>query len=465
MRRVIQFVLIGLLICCWTWVLYACRKETNQADYKDQFGKENLTLINKDSIDGGGQDFVGLIIEGGLTDPDQIVPPEIDLISIDNIITTPETVNLNCSAVSNNVLLEYLGLNPGILPDNTDPFLFTRGVWIYGGTNADIYPVLGLGLPANQTEFSPYLYCFKDTLLYLILRNPAINDEKIRDQDAILRSLKNLKRLDLQTASIVTIPSVFNDLTELTHLDISRSVSDQSANLRGLGTLKSITLQYLNINYTGVQKIDSLNNYALETLLAKQNGLYAEDNLISFIQSTRQLTKLDLSENSLDGTQLAGILDQISSNIQYLDLSENYSNNNNTYQFTSNHLQNLRYLDLSETKLLGFSDAFYTLKNIEALYLANNDFSLSVLNKITDNIERLTKLRVLDLRNTNIQEISQKICTLGTQNDKVKIYLSSAEKNQILQTWAGGIPTNCYVEFIDTKHVKKSFTDIKTFKR
>jgi Leucine-rich repeat (LRR) protein len=434
MRKYWYFLAIFCLLIILS-IDYSCAKSTYDAKYKDQFSPETQNIY-PNPIDGENDYFGGLRPLGDLngegTENELL---NISLISIENITTQPQIVTFNCNAVTKKTLLARIGLSGNLQPNSSDPDTFTTGVIVYGGTDANLFPVQGIGIDGGD-EFSPYLFCFKTELQYLVVRGSSINNDTFTKQADLLRSLTDLDRLDLEGAALKEFPTLINNFYSLKNLNLSGNEADEKMKLENMSAL-NVGLEKLSINNAQVHFLSGMNCSNLKILYAHKNSLYNDNGLEQFFSECRKLQELDLSGNSLEASQITNLSNNLSSQLKKLDLSNN--NIKNEFFTLSNFLSELNWLNLNNTGLTSFPDFVVNYTKLEDLDLSGNSFTK---NPISSDIKNLTKLKNLYLQGTGIKSIPEELC----KDDKLRIYLSPDELKDVINSnlfWSSPASQQC----------------------
>lgn len=265
--------------------------------------------------------------------------------------------------------------------------------------------------------------CLK-SLTYLNLSNSRF--KYIPD----INSFDKLIHLDLSNNNIYDISNIYK-LTNLTHLDLSKNhIQTFEYEIHLLSSLKVLNLSSNEIDYINFWQIIS---FLLDKFIVFKNiiNLDLSNNnikLISNINILINLTKLNLSNNSLISLEpnfepfnkltklkylnishtYIGYININISTLKYLNLSNSSVNKMPEYL---NKLTKLKYLDISHNNLNKFNDLDVILKSEDIVKLTKLKFlnlSDTNLQIVTEDIIKLTKLRFLDLsKNLNLKDVNK----------------------------------------------------------
>jgi Leucine-rich repeat (LRR) protein len=251
-----------------------------------------------------------------------------------------------------------------------------------------------------------------------------IENFKEKDLRAI-RCFKNINSLIIKNSEIETLEDI-NCFKNLNNLEISNSKVTDFKRINELNGLIKLSLIEVNlfdyqINEINWSKLDNLiylniSNNSIssfsECLKSKNiKILNASNNKITYFTTSSSLESLDLSNNKLVNLELFNL------NLKNLNVS---FNDINSFKLTKN--TSLIDIDLSNNKLkkINFDDE----NKVQILSLSNNKFDESVFNdihicsdlknldlqhnkiKTLENISTLNKLKLLNITDTRISEIS-----------------------------------------------------------
>jgi internalin A len=194
-----------------------------------------------------------------------------------------------------------------------------------------------------------------------------------------LRSLENLRSINLSGNPFAKIPELLLEMKQLESLDLtSIGLTKIPDAIVQLSNLTKLDLSYNQITHIS-EAISQLSN----------------------------LTELDLSYNQI--TQLPEVLCQLS-NLTELDLSDNLITQ---IPDAINKLSNLTWLHFSHNKITEIPDAIGQLSNLTELYLYNNQIT-----EIPEAIGQLSNLTWLNLSNNliKIPEVIGKLSNLTRLN-------------------------------------------------
>ncbi|XP_063400435.1 protein artichoke-like [Mytilus trossulus] len=283
-----------------------------------------------------------------------------------------------------------------------------------------------LRLSDNMIKFLPYtVFTYLTELKSLYLNGNKI---KMLPRD-VLKPLVNLEVLDLSRNNISDFyDATFDHNVNLQELLLNgnRLWKIRPRWFQNLYSLRSLSLRGNAIIHVPAKSFANLFN--LEELLLSANHI--EDIENGAFNNLRDVKSLDLSTNDLSEIRSSYLndLDSLSelflSNnkvvqikngtfdfIRYLkklDLSRNDISIIETGSFSS--MRQLQILDLSYNKMLKFKKGIaYGIENLEEIHLDNNFISgIDDGAFMTSNVERLSKMKLLNLEQNNIKKIDAK---------------------------------------------------------
>ena len=185
--------------------------------------------------------------------------------------------------------------------------------------------------------------------------------------------------------------SLFSNLSDLQFLILSENKleSIEKQFFYGLKNLKYLDLTKNQLKFIFRDSYQEI--YNLENLYLKFNFI---NNLNGSLRILKKLSTLDLSSNKLESFKI----DDILSNISNLDLSFNLLKQ---FEFNQSYLFGLKTLKMSSTNSSLISNIDFKLfLELEELDLSDN------LNINIEMINKLVKLRKLNIRNTNANDCS-----------------------------------------------------------
>ncbi|MBD1827893.1 leucine-rich repeat domain-containing protein [Microcoleus vaginatus GB1-A2] len=264
------------------------------------------------------------------------------------------------------------------------------------------------------------------------LRSIDLSGNPFGTMPEVLLEMKELESLDLTSIGLIEIPEALGQLSNRTHLYLSSNQISKIPEV--IGQLSNLT--HLDLSSNQITSIP-------EALGQQSNltHLYLSNNQISKIPEAlgqlSNLTWLFLSDNQI--TSIPEALGQLS-HLKLLDLMSN--------QITSipealGQLSNLTHLYLFNNQITSIPEALGQLSNLTELYLFNNQITsipealgqlsnltelVLIRNQITsipEALGQLSHLKLLDLSDNQITSISE---ALGQLSNLTRLFLHS---NQI----------------------------------
>jgi Leucine-rich repeat (LRR) protein len=292
---------------------------------------------------------------------------------------------------------------------------------VHGGIVARVNPS-AIGLSPNKTKALVHVALplerhdlrawFSDR--FENLRVLDISDNQLENVPVEIKSLKNLRNLQLHTNRLTMIPEgLFACFTVLTTLNLSHNqISDIPKDIQ-----THTNLQILDVSHNQLQRVFHLDQ------MKKLTHLLLNNNNISWFQ-LRNLhiddrSILELQELYLNSNKLNNVPDQFINDlnhIQVLDLSDNdlitvplrinkinktlvkLMLNKNKIQalpWQLGELWNLTDLDISDNNIHEMPASFWTYDNLRCLNLSNNAF-VSFAENFLENSYRLEHVNVMD---------------------------------------------------------------------
>ncbi|MEG4864172.1 MULTISPECIES: leucine-rich repeat protein [unclassified Microcoleus] len=242
--------------------------------------------------------------------------------------------------------------------------------------------------------------------------NPSLKliiPNQLRTLPEELRSLVNLRSIDLSSNPFGTMPELLLEMKQLESLNLTRI--GLTAIPEDLGKLSNLTRLYLSENQiTAIpEDLGQLSNLTQLNLMSNQITSIPED-----LGQLSNLTELDLHNNQI--TSIPKVIGQLS-NLTRLSLSDN--------QITSipddlGQLSNLTKLVLSYNQITSIPDDLGQLSNLTQLYLTVNQ--ITSIPEDLGQLSNLTRLYLWDNQITSIPE------DLGQLSNLTQLVLSG---NQI----------------------------------
>ncbi|KAJ3599367.1 hypothetical protein NHX12_033330 [Muraenolepis orangiensis] len=232
-----------------------------------------------------------------------------------------------------------------------------------------------------------------------------------------IRLLPGLTTLDLHDNKLTSLPSALGELEQLQQLRLSNNLlSSLPLQMCGLRNLRSLTLQK-NLLELLPEELGQLEG--LTELVLSSNHLKS---LPSGLGGLACLQKLDLSHN-----QLTSLPDSLAK------------------------LTSLKVLDCSNNQLTGVPAGLSEMTNLEQLYLRHNKLRLLPqlcapnLKLESEQLASLSAISILELRENKIQSLPEEITLLSTltrldlTNNDISIDLLSKGTNELLKYLRGRI--------------------------
>ncbi|MGL5064627.1 MAG: COR domain-containing protein, partial [Microcoleus sp.] len=249
---------------------------------------------------------------------------------------------------------------------------------------------------------------------------PKLSTNQLKALPEELRSLENLRSINLSGNPFGTIPELLLEMKQLISLNLSRI--DLKEIPEAIAKLSNLTQLSLNFNQiTDIPEvIGQLFNLTLLSLGSNQisqipNAISQLSNLTSLDLFSNQITQISealtqmssLMELNLRGNQISLIPEVIGqlSNLTHLTLS---SNQITFIPDSVTQLSNLTVLNLYHNQITNIPEAIWQLSNLTQLLLGGNQIS-----QIPDAITQLSNLKDIYLDNNRITEISDAISQLS----------------------------------------------------
>ncbi|MEG4581125.1 leucine-rich repeat domain-containing protein [Microcoleus sp. MON1_C5] len=238
---------------------------------------------------------------------------------------------------------------------------------------------------------------------------PKLITNQLRTLPEELRSLENLRSIDLSGNPFGTMPELLLEMKQLESLNLTRiGLTDIPDAIGQLSNLTQLDLRDNQITSIP-EAIGQLSN--LTQLDLRDNQITSLPEVIGKLSN---LTQLDLSSNQI--ISLPEVIGKLS-NLTHLNLSNN--------QITSlpeviNKLSNLTQLDLSYNQITSIPEVIGKLSNLTQL-----DLSYNQITSIPEVIGKLSNLTQLDLSSNQITSIPE---VIGKLSNLTELYLTS---NQI----------------------------------
>ena len=268
-----------------------------------------------------------------------------------------------------------------------------------------------------------------------------------------LENLTNLESLDLSNNEISDISKLQN-LTKLIYIDLSENQITDITKISYLQNLEEISLRGNNIEnintinglqnlkrlYAGYNKIKSLDimNFPSITEL-NLSGNEIENNDVSKLTNLQTLTNLDLSSNKI--SDITPIMDL--TNLKILDLEYNQISNIDMLT-NKNKLVWLEILDLSGNQISTINNSLELIKLYD-LDLGYNQLSnVAIIEKLSN----LTNLNKLTLSGNQITVINQDVenSTISKLKNLEYLYLSNNNMSDISKiSYLNKIPNLSYL--------------------
>ena len=196
--------------------------------------------------------------------------------------------------------------------------------------------------------------------------------------------LKHIKTLNLSGNAINEIPESIENLSNLTHLDLS--FNDSLIDLpESIGNLSN--LDYLDLSFNGIRNLpESIGN--LSNLTKLDLGFNDTRNLPESIGNLSKLVRLNLSFNQ----NLKNLPESIGNLFNLIHLNSRYNQLENLPNSIGN-LSNLISLDLSNNHLKNLPESIGNLSNLIYLNLRSNK-----LETLPNSIANLSNATSIDLR-------------------------------------------------------------------
>ncbi|MEG4627501.1 COR domain-containing protein [Microcoleus sp. w1-18aA5] len=251
------------------------------------------------------------------------------------------------------------------------------------------------------------------------LRSIDLSGNPFRKMPELLLEMKKLENLDLTSISLTKIPDAIVQLSNLTGLVLHNNQITQIPDTIGLlSNLAQLDLSNNQITFIpeALCQLSNLTQLVLhnnqitfipEALcqLSNLTQLVLNDNQITFIPKAigqlSNLTRLSLAINQI--TVIPEAIGQLS-NLTQLSLGINQIT---VIPEAIGQLSNLTRLSLYNNQITVIPEAIGQLSNLRQLYLSNNQIT-----EIPDAIAQLSNLTLLDLRYNQIAQIPEAIAQL-----------------------------------------------------
>ncbi len=266
----------------------------------------------------------------------------------------------------------------------------------------------------------------QDTILHRIdvaketnAKKFLINNEELTQLPSQLFEINSLEVLEINNTQLTTIGDEISKLTNLKEAIFNRNqrlnnISSQISLLKNLNNFSIIDSDITEFP-TGLfecKKISDINISSSKiTSIPKQISELSE--LKSFWLYGTPVTELPLTKKQFENLLYLGIGDTKISDYEFLEFLKKIE----SLQIGNEEFSHLEKLgSLSTLNLLSLFyirqplDPIYKLKNLEFLYIADS------ITDVTSDIRNLSKLKVLDIRGTELPTLPSEICEITELN-------------------------------------------------
>ncbi|CAL2241543.1 unnamed protein product [Prunus armeniaca] len=241
-------------------------------------------------------------------------------------------------------------------------------------------------------------------------------------------SLTNLRYLDLSSTNFTgsQFPSQVGNLTNLVHLDLKGNLfTSQVENLDWLPLLSS--LRYLDLSYANLNDVfdwpETVNKLPELTYLTLRGCDLPPPILstLSYINSSKSLTSVDLSFNHLNTSSIFLWLSNYNTSLVHLDLSFNQLAG--SIPDVLGNMSSLAHLDLYSNQLeVGDLHSFARLCSLQSLYLRRNHLS-GQLSKFVQILFSACAQNSLEILSLSENDLSGSLPDLTNLSSLEKLYL------------------------------------------
>ena len=278
-----------------------------------------------------------------------------------------------------------------------------------------------------------------------------INDEAAQNIATFLSRNTQLKQLDLSHSNLQPIDAMavckgMSNLLHLTKLNIgNNNISGEAADYLAVVLSQNNLIEELDLSYNDFGAFSSLhifhNMKKLSTLIklnACSIGLTktAADDIVNILNNNNELQELDISHNNIQATGATTIFKMASTkNLRKFIISHNNINDN--VEFLETFLSrntNLEELDFSHNNLQAAGAIKVCRANLSKLIkfsLSHNGITVEAADDIAAFLSHNTKLQVLNLSHSDLQEFGFVIVFKVLQNISVLISLKISDCNVI----------------------------------
>ncbi|ORX68905.1 L domain-like protein [Anaeromyces robustus] len=231
-------------------------------------------------------------------------------------------------------------------------------------------------------------------------------NDKISSISDKIGNITNLKRLDIRENNIETLPDNIGNLNKLKYFNCKlNSIPEEIENLTNLQKLL-LANNYLRIIPDEIGNLKNLNVLMLDNncLESIPNTIDTDKVSVSFEQNT--ISKYFSCTELKEKVCRTKIYSQVFSNINIFPSIITEITSLEKLDLSYNHLNIFpgieKLINLQELNLINFKYWIEKLINLQELLLKDNDFE-----SVPSGIEQFNKLKLVDLRNTEIYSLPQ----------------------------------------------------------